>query len=51
MWIWICAIFAKVRALTYLPVHTDFLIFFPFWEGGGIVTFFGNENLLVPGAY
>lgn len=46
MWEWICAIFAKVHALTYLPVHTDFLIFFfPFWEGAGIVTFLGNENL------
>lgn len=35
MWKWIWAVFAKVPALTYLPVHADFVIFFPFWEGGG----------------
>lgn len=51
MWIRICAAFAKVHTLTYLPVHTDFLIFFfPFWEGAVIVTFLGDENLFVSGA-
>lgn len=38
-----------VHALTSVSVHADFFIFFPFWEGGGMVTFFGDENLPVPG--
>lgn len=40
-----------VHALTSVSVHADFFIFFPFWEGGGMVTFFGDENLPVPGAF
>lgn len=53
MCIWACSIQTSLQrhAFTYLPAHTDFVIFFsPLWEGGGIFTFFGNENLLVPGA-